>query len=127
MINKVNELIDKTSDKIMLQTLKLEITEKNANIDEILNRYLDEYKENNIETTKYNINFGHNKNLKDYKQTLDKIKPCSSAQNYNKTNIKAKGNWKTIYEIAFGNPDIVIITKKPADKKTKQIKFKETV
>lgn len=127
MINKINKIIDNTKDKMVLKTLKLEITNEKNNIDEILTRYINEYEEKSFKTTNYDINLGYTNTLKDYKKTLNKIKPYSNPKNYHKMAVKAKGNWKNIYEIAFGTPNITITTKNIADEKTKQRKIKGTI
>ena len=103
----------------------MEITEENANVDEIVNRYIDNYGENEFDTVNYEINLGYSRTLKDYKSMLNKLKPCGIPINYREMNIRAKGNWKHIYEIAFGMPSVIITTKRLADEKTKQIRFKE--
>ena len=126
MIEKINNIINKTTDKILLKTLKLEITKENANVDQIINRYINEYEEeNNIKKTNYKINLGFEKNIKDYKKTINKLRPCANPQNYREMTIKARGEWKHIYEIAFGTKNTTITTKMPADEKTKQFKIKE--
>ena len=119
MINKINKIIDKTSDKIMLKTLKLEITAENADVDSIIDK--------DFETVNYNINLGYNKTLKSCKRFYNRLKPCGEIANYCESNVKARGEQKVMYEIAFGTPNITITTKKLIDEKTKQKKFKEAI
>lgn len=127
MINKINKIIDKTSDKIMLKTLKLEITAENADVDSIIDRYVDEFEHKDFETVNYNINLGYNKTLKSCKRFYNRLKPCGEIANYCESNVKARGEQKVMYEIAFGTPNITITTKKLIDEKTKQKKFKEAI
>ena len=128
MINRVYNIIDETYDKLSLNTLKMEITEKNADVEKAVNKFINEYdREKNLNKTDYQINFGYKKTLKDYKKTLNKRKPYSKPKNYREMTVKAKGNWKDIYEIAFGTPNETITTRIPAEKNINRIKIKEAI
>ena len=125
MVNRINKIIDKTSDKMFLEALKLDVTNEKSNIIEVINRYISLYDEMESETINYDISLGYDRTLKDLKRVYNKLKPYSDPINYREINIKAKGDWKDIYEISFGSPTVTITTKKTADEKTRQMKFKE--
>ncbi len=125
MLNKINEIIDKTSDTIMLKSLKLEVTAKDADVDAVINRYINNYDEKNNDIVNYEVNLGYDKTIDDYKKMYSKLKPCGNPLNYHKMNIKARGKWKDIYEISFGTPNLTITTKKLNTEKTKQRRIKE--
>ncbi|MBR3362766.1 MAG: hypothetical protein IKG40_02445 [Bacilli bacterium] len=124
-MNKISELIDKTYNKVVLKTLKMEVTAENADVDEIVDRYVNEYDENNFETINYDVNFGYDKTLKDYKKIYSKLRPCSTPKNYCQMTVKARGSFKHMSEIAFGTPNTTIKTKKLSDERVKQMKIKE--
>lgn len=122
MLQTFIEMTEKTNDKDTLLKLKNDITKKDADIDQIIASYLEDKK---TEIITCEINFGHNRSIEDFRESWKKMNPCSKAQNYRQTTVKANGKWKTIYEIAFGTLDTTITASIEAKEKTKQRVIKE--
>lgn len=129
MDKNILEITEKITDKQTLKNLKKELIQPEANINNIIEKYTNEYYniDDNYETKTYTINLGYNRTLKNFQKNMKKMMPCSKPKNYRQTNIRAKGPWKNIYEIAFGVTETTITTKTPIKEKTKQIKIKEAI
>lgn len=123
-----NNFINKINDIKTLINLKNDLLKEDINAKEILEKYINNYNEENektYETHSYQVNFGHSRNIIDFKNNIKKMNPCSTPTNYRESTIKAKGEWKDIYEIAFGSTDTTITTKTELKEKPKQRIIKE--
>jgi len=125
MINDFINIIDKMDNKNVLQTLKKEITKKNTNLEQIIENYIDSYRETPYNIKTYSINYGFNRTFTDLCKTIKKINPCSIPENYRKNTINARGKRKNIYEISFGKKNKNFTIKEKFKEKSKQMIIKE--
>ena len=127
----MNDNIIDLVDKVTLINLRQDLLQQDNDPKKILDDYYANYQrkkdlEENYEMITCNVNFGYKRNLKTFKKDLDNMVPCSTVQNYPKIR-EARGPWKSIYEIAFGESEANTVVAYVEKMKNKQIKIKEAI